>query len=142
MSEPTFTGFGEVASTTTKPDGDVAGAMPDDVDQTAAGPPGDNSGPPPTGGTLARRRRWSREAGFRALTSSAGLVVLAIIVAIGVFLIAKAIPALNANHANFLTFKNWFPSDTPPKFGIAALAFGTVITSFIALLIAVPIAIC
>jgi len=67
-------------------------------------------------------------------------MVLVIIVAIAIFLISKAVPALQANTANFLTYKAWFPNDTEPNFGIAALAFGTVLTSVIALIVAVPIA--
>jgi phosphate transport system permease protein len=78
---------------------------------------------------------------FRGFTTASGAVVLVIIVAIAAFLIAKAIPALRVDKANFLTSFNWFPDDpTSPKFGIAALAFGTVVSSAIALIIAVPVA--
>jgi phosphate transport system permease protein len=80
------------------------------------------------------------ESGFRALSTAAGAMVLVIIIAIAIFLISKAIPALRADKVNFLTYKQWFPNDTAPKFGIAVLAFGTVLTSIIALLVAVPIA--
>jgi phosphate transport system permease protein len=67
-------------------------------------------------------------------------MVLVIIVAIAVFLISKAAPALSANTENFFTYEKWFPNDADPNFGIAALAFGTVLTSIIALIVAVPIA--
>jgi len=67
-------------------------------------------------------------------------MVLVIIVAIAVFLIAKAIPALRADKANFLTYQQWFADSQPAKFGIAAIAFGTALTAFIALLLAVPVA--
>ena len=40
----------------------------------------------------------------------------------------------------FFSEKLWFPDDTPPKFGVAALAFGTVLSSVIAMVIAVPVA--
>jgi phosphate transport system permease protein len=80
------------------------------------------------------------EAGFRGLSTAAGAMVLVIIVAITIFLISKAIPALRADDANFLTTKEWFPNDASPRFGIAALAFGTVLTSIIALILAVPVA--
>ena len=100
---------------------------------------------PPTplggGGGLPRQRRWSLETLFRWVSTSAGTTVLVIIVAIAAFLIAKAIPALNANTANFFTYSKWFPDDAHPKFGIAALAFGTVLTSAIALILAVPVAV-
>ncbi len=77
---------------------------------------------------------------FRGLTTGSGLAVLVIIVAIGTFLIVKAIPALRADQANFFTYKNWYPSDAKPMFGIAAIAFGTVITAALALLMALPVA--
>jgi phosphate transport system permease protein len=66
--------------------------------------------------------------------------VLGIIVAIAIFLVAKAVPALDANTANFFTYEGWSPNETEPKFGIGALAFGTVLTSLLALLMAVPVA--
>jgi phosphate transport system permease protein len=80
------------------------------------------------------------ETGFRGLSTASGAMVLVIIVAIAIFLISKAIPALRADKASFLTEKTWFPNDTAPRFGIASLAFGTVLSAVIALLIAVPIA--
>jgi phosphate transport system permease protein len=92
------------------------------------------------GGALPKKSRFSMETGFRALSTAAGAMVLVIIVAIAIFLISKAIPALRANTENFLTYQAWFPNDDQPKFGIAALAFGTVLSSIIALIVAVPIA--
>jgi phosphate transport system permease protein len=67
-------------------------------------------------------------------------MVLVIIVAIAIFLISKAVPALRANTENFFTFEGWSPNDAEPKFGIGTLAFGTVLSSALALLVAVPIA--
>jgi len=76
-----------------------------------------------------------------ALTSRAsGIALLAVMAAIAVFLIWKAIPALQANTANFLTEQEWNPNADPPVFGIAQLAYGTVMTSFLALLMATPVA--
>jgi phosphate transport system permease protein len=93
------------------------------------------------GGALPRRRSGSAAEGlFRFFSTGSGILVLVIIVAIAVFLIAKAIPALRADHANFLTYNQWYTSSTPPKFGIAALAFGTVLSAVIALIMAVPVA--
>ncbi|MDG4822551.1 phosphate ABC transporter permease subunit PstC [Asanoa sp. WMMD1127] len=92
------------------------------------------------GGSLPRRKGFGAENAFRGLTLAAGTMVLVIIVAITIFLIAKAVPALQANEANFLTTKEWFPNQSPPQFGIAALVWGTVVTAVIALLVAVPIA--
>ena len=92
------------------------------------------------GGALPKKARFSMESGFRGISLAAGSMVLVIIVAIAVFLIAKAVPALHADKTNFLTTKTWFPNNAPPSFGIASLAFGTVLTSIIALIVAVPIA--
>jgi phosphate transport system permease protein len=114
------------------------------------GQPGGNTPVPPDfrtnsgglggGGALPRRKGFGAESVFRATTLAAGTMVLIIIVAITVFLIAKAVPALRADDANFLTSKEWFANDTPAHFGIAALAYGTVITAVIALIVAVPVA--
>ncbi len=106
-------------------------------------PPDDLDGSRPPlggGGALPRKARFSMETGFRALSTSAGAMVLVIIVAIAIFLIGKAVPALRANTENFFTFNGWSPNGTEPKFGIAALAFGTVLSAVLALIVTVPIA--
>ncbi|MGN9776045.1 phosphate ABC transporter permease subunit PstC [Micromonospora sp. H33] len=92
------------------------------------------------GGALPRARRFGAERAFRGLTMAAGTTVLVVIAAIAVFLIAKAVPALQANTENFWTYEGWSPNDTEPKFGIGALAFGTLLSSALALLMAVPVA--
>ncbi|WP_199510331.1 phosphate ABC transporter permease subunit PstC [Nucisporomicrobium flavum] len=102
--------------------------------------PPDDRPPLGGGGALPTKARFSMETGFRGLSTAAGAMVLVIIVAIAIFLVSKAVPALDANTENFLTYKAWFPNETQPRFGIAALAFGTVLTSVIALIVAVPIA--
>src|SRR5581483_3149399 len=58
-----------------------------------------------------------------------------------VFLILQAIPALKADTTNFLTTPNWAPDSTPSSFGIAALAFGSLLTSLLALVMSVPVAV-
>jgi phosphate transport system permease protein len=105
-------------------------------------PPDDrqgNSAPLGGGGALPKKARFSMETGFQGLSTAAGAMVLVIIVAIAIFLISKATNSLNANTVNFLTSTEWFPNDPQPRFGIAALAFGTVLTAVIALIVAVPI---
>src|SRR3954451_6853607 len=92
------------------------------------------------GGALPKKARFSMESGFRGISLAAGSMVLVIIVAIAVFLISKAVPALRADKANFLTTQAWFPNDASPHFGIAALAFGTLLSAVLALVVAVPIA--
>ncbi|WP_248965718.1 phosphate ABC transporter permease subunit PstC [Sphaerisporangium perillae] len=96
------------------------------------------------GGPAVRRSAFRRSRGegpFRFATTGAGILLLAIMAAIAVFLVVKAVPALQANTSHFLTEKVWTPNATKPVFGIAALAFGTVLSSFLALIMAVPIAI-
>ena len=78
---------------------------------------------------------------FAGLARGSGILVLAIMAAIAVFLVWKAIPALQKNHANFITSETWDPNATVPKFGIAQLAFGTVVSALLSLLIATPVAI-
>ncbi|WP_153534710.1 phosphate ABC transporter permease subunit PstC [Actinomadura macrotermitis] len=78
---------------------------------------------------------------FVSAARGSGILVLVIMAAIAVFLVWKAIPALQKNEANFLTSEAWNPNATPPKFGIAQLAFGTVVSSLLAMLIATPVAI-
>src|SRR3954471_11603819 len=87
------------------------------------------------GGGLPRKARFSMETGFRGVSVAAGAMVLVIIVAIAIFLISQAIPALQANTENFFTCEQWCPNESPPRFGIAALAFGTVLSSIIALIV-------
>ena len=77
---------------------------------------------------------------FRGVTRTAGIAVLAIIVAIAVFLLVTAIPSLRDNQGNFLTSQQWDPNNTAPRFGIVALAFGTILSSLLAMLIAFPVA--
>ncbi|WP_396449964.1 phosphate ABC transporter permease subunit PstC [Actinomadura sp.] len=78
---------------------------------------------------------------FAGAARGSGIAVLAIVAAIGAFLVWKAVPALRENEANFLTSETWDPNAAPPRFGIAQLAFGTVVSSLLAMLIAAPIAI-
>lgn len=92
------------------------------------------------GGALPRGRRFGAETVFRGAATAAGSMVLVIIVAIAIFLIAKAVPSLRADRANFFTYQQWFADSSPAKFGIAAIAFGTVLTSALALVMAVPVA--
>ncbi|MGW0809630.1 phosphate ABC transporter permease subunit PstC [Nonomuraea sp. NPDC002799] len=85
-------------------------------------------------------RRSHGEGPFRFISTAAGVVLLGIMAAIAVFLISEAIPALQANKGNFLSDLIWEPNSSK-VFGIGALAFGTVLSSALALVIATPIAI-
>jgi phosphate transport system permease protein len=86
------------------------------------------------------RRRGVGDALFRRAAGGAALLVVVIIVAIGGFLLARALPAFRDAGFGFLTETSWFPDASPSVFGIAALAFGTLVSSVGALLLAVPVA--
>ncbi|MEV4098489.1 phosphate ABC transporter permease subunit PstC [Streptosporangium saharense] len=92
-----------------------------------------------TGRSASRRSRG--EAPFRYASTGAGILLLAIMAAIAVFLIVEAVPALQANQGSFLGTLTWTPNNTEPSFGIAALAFGTLLSSLLALVMAVPVAV-
>lgn len=97
--------------------------------------------PTPEGLAVSRSRDVRRgDRIFRGLTLGSGLLILGLIVAIAVFLVWKAIPALRVAGFDFFKEKEWFPDAKPAKFGVAALAFGTVLSSLIALVLVVPVA--
>lgn len=82
-----------------------------------------------------------QDGAFRRLSQGAGLAVLLLLIAIGAFLALRAWSAFDKMGMRFFTERDWFPDALPPVYGIAALAFGTVVTSLVALAIAVPVAI-
>jgi phosphate transport system permease protein len=138
MSQSSFAGSAEAYEPSTEPFR-ASGSTPAET-PTAGEPTPNPSAPLGGGGALPTRRRWSMESLFRGLTTGAGMAVLVIILAIGTFLVVKAVPALRANHANFFTYSNWYPDQAKPMFGIAAIAFGTIVTAALALLMALPVA--
>jgi phosphate transport system permease protein len=75
---------------------------------------------------------------FLGLNRTAALVVLAVIVAIGVFLTVQALPALRAAKLSFLTTQSWEPD--VHHFGIAGIMVGTLLIAVEAVLIAIPVA--
>jgi phosphate transport system permease protein len=95
----------------------------------------------PPSGDLSRRTRQRGDAIFRMLAQGSGALLLVIMAAIAVFLVLQAIPALKADTTSFLTTLKWDPDGTPSSFGIAALAFGSALTSLLALLMSVPVAV-
>jgi phosphate transport system permease protein len=106
---------------------------------TAGGPgPGDLRSAGPARGRV-KERRGDRV--FRRGTLGSSVFLLVLLVAIALFLLARALPAINTDTTNFLTTKSWFPDAGPSVFGIAALTYGTVVTSVLAVAIAVPVAV-
>ena len=74
---------------------------------------------------------------FRVLTRAAAIAVLVILGGVIISLIDGSLPALRAFGLNFLFEERWNP--VTEKFGALAPIYGTLVTSFIAMLIAVPV---
>jgi phosphate transport system permease protein len=85
----------------------------------------------------ALQRLRMRDTVFRHLTRAAALAVLVILGGIIVSLIHGSLPALHTYGLRFLVTEVWNP--VTEKFGALAAIYGTVVTSFIAMLIAVPV---
>jgi phosphate transport system permease protein len=83
------------------------------------------------------RRLRLGDLGFRYLTRAAAIAVLILLSGIIVSLIHGAAPALREFGISFVFDEVWNP--VTEKFGALAPIYGTLVTSFIAMLIAVPI---
>src|SRR5215510_3106846 len=83
------------------------------------------------------KRLGLRDLAFRYLTRAAALAVLGILGGVIISLIIGAWPALQAFGFNFLIEERWNP--VTERFGALAPIYGTLVTSFIAMLMAVPI---
>ncbi|MET7346654.1 phosphate ABC transporter permease subunit PstC [Streptomyces mirabilis] len=107
-----------------------------------------DAAPPPTPQpSVAVQKRASRgttrpgDRIFLGLSRGSGIFLLVIMAAIAVFLTYRASLAISKDHGNFLTTFEWNTNTIPPVFGIAVLAFGTVVSSIIAMALAVPVAV-
>src|SRR5216683_7824807 len=74
---------------------------------------------------------------FRHFTHGAAVLVLVILSGVIIALIEGALPAFKTFGFNFLIEERWNP--VTDKFGALAPIYGTLVTSFIAMLIAVPV---
>ncbi len=83
------------------------------------------------------RRLRTGDALFRALTRAAALAVLAVLAGVLLALVLGALPALTTFRFDFLTTQRWNP--VTEQFGALAPIYGTLVTSLIAMLIAVPV---
>jgi phosphate transport system permease protein len=88
----------------------------------------------------AALKRFGRsDARFRLLTLAAALLVVAIFLGIMASLVTGALPALKAFGWGFLSSSVWNP--VTEKFGAFAAIYGTVVSAFLAMIIAVPLGI-
>jgi phosphate transport system permease protein len=107
-------------------------------------PPLPDLGP---GSSLAAARRNS-DTLFRRVMAAAAVFVILTLVGTAVFLVAKSWPSLtHYGPLSFLTTDRWAPSEatdtssSPNPYGVLQFIVGTVLTSVIAMIIAVPVAI-
>ena len=92
----------------------------------------------PRGNVLRRLRRLrGRDAAFRVVTRLAALFVLLILGGVIAALIDGSMPAIRAFGFGFLTTEVWNP--VTEQFGALAPVYGTLVTSAIAMVIAVPV---
>ncbi len=100
--------------------------------------PGPHGGAPLTGDGAGTGRLGDRL--FGGAAKGAGVLVIALVTLVGVFLLWQAIPAIANDKANFLTSREWSVNDSNNlRFGIVELLWTTVSVSAIAMLIAVPV---
>lgn len=110
-----------------------------DASPAAAG--ATSSGAGPADGDRPRALGSARGASdnlFRWGTHGGGVIVLAIMTLVGVFLAVRGAEAIGAAGLSFLTEQAWEPNSG--RFGIAAVLFGTVVIAVIAIAVAVPLA--
>jgi len=82
------------------------------------------------------RRQWA-DRSFRVLALTCGLLVLLILLGIILAALNKSWSAISYEGTTFFTSKTWDPANG--KLGGLALIYGTLITSLIALIVAVPV---
>ena len=85
----------------------------------------------------AARGFAASDAAFRLITQSAAILVLIILAGVALSLVSGAWPALSTFGIGFLFTASWNP--VTEKFGALAPIYGTVLTSTLAMLIAVPL---
>lgn len=79
---------------------------------------------------------------FSGLATGSGVFIIALIAAVGLFLLWRAVPSLQNNTVNFLTYNGaWNTSNTSAMvFGVLDLFLVTVTVSLFALVLAMPVA--
>jgi len=100
----------------------------------AAGPRAEPDAPEPK---MVRRDDRFGDRVFAAMTTGAALVTLGLLLGIILSLVAGAIPAMREFGLSFLWTAEWDP--VKERFGGLVMIYGTLVTSIIALLIAVPV---
>ena len=97
-----------------------------------------------TNADFAARAETARKAGagdtrFRLVALGAAFLVVLVFAGVIISLLAGAMPAIKAFGLSFVWTEAWSP--TEEEFGALASVYGTLVTSFLAMLIAVPVGI-
>ena len=85
------------------------------------------------------RRLRASDISFKFLTRAAAIAVLVLLSGTLLSLVIGSVPAFRAFGFSFITTEVWNP--VTEQFGALAPIYGTLVTSFIAMLIAVPVGI-
>jgi phosphate ABC transporter permease protein PstC len=90
-------------------------------------------------------RSGAGDPAFAALARGAAVFILILMASIAAFLVFQALSAINKDQSNFFTAFGWDPDGNNsggfPHFGIAAIAWGTLLTSLIGLFLGAPVAV-
>ncbi|HEX3781028.1 MAG TPA: phosphate ABC transporter permease subunit PstC [Pseudonocardiaceae bacterium] len=108
----------------------------------SAGEPGAEPGPSrlDRAPALTANTKRGGDLVFRLMAKGSGILILVVMALIAAFLIFEAIPAVSADKSNFFSTLTWDPDGTV-IFGIAALAFGSLLSSVLALIVGGTIAV-
>ncbi|HET6174106.1 MAG TPA: phosphate ABC transporter permease subunit PstC [Gaiellales bacterium] len=97
---------------------------------------------------LHKQRLRLGDASFRVIVAGAALLIVLAFAATAFFLVKEAWPSLrHYGPVSFLDSTRWAPSEAiatksdPNPYGVLQFVYGTVLTSFIAMLLAVPVAV-
>jgi phosphate transport system permease protein len=111
-------------------------AMTTEVERDGTGTGG---APAPAVPRSLKARRGTSDRVFTIGAHGGGVLVLAIMTLVGLFLAIRGAEAIGAAGPDFLTEQDWEPNSG--RFGIAAVLFGTVSIALVAISVAIPLAI-
>jgi len=78
---------------------------------------------------------------FGAMTKGTAILLVLLVAFVGIFLLVLALPSILADKDSFLLSRSWQVSGGDLRFGILGLLWTTVLSSLVALVIAVPVAV-
>src|SRR5437868_12682126 len=74
---------------------------------------------------------------FRGIATGTGFFVFVVLFMIGAFLLYQGLPALKLNGLGFFTRFEWEPDTAVHRAGVAAVLYGTIVISLIAVALAI-----